>query len=281
MFFRQAATFAFAVLLIEGLFCHPVHAENEASDREVSSQAALDDESRPGWYMGRQIAPTMSAAHADWLIRDSREREEAPKKLLRLLKLQPGQQVCDFGCGNGFYTLPMAHRVGQKGKVYAVDIQQEMLDLLRDRAEPRNVQNLTFVLATETDPKLPDAKLDLVLMVDVYHELTRPAEVLRAVKKSLRPNGRLVLVEFREEDPEVPIRPLHKMSQAQVVKELTASGLRLVGQSNELPWQHVLSFGRIESSYPVVKLIPWGPTVSNSAAGTSGRPPAGVATPSE
>ena len=281
MFFRQAATIACGILLMEGIFCSPVFAEQEASDREVSSQATPRDGSRPGWYMGRQIAPTMSAAHADWLIRDSREREEAPKKLLRLLKLQRGQHVCDFGCGNGFYTLPMAYRVGPRGKVYAVDIQQEMLDLLRDRAEPRNLRNLAFVLATETDPKLPDRKLDLVLMVDVYHELTRPAEVLRAVKKSLRPNGRLVLVEFREEDPEVPIRPLHKMSQAQVMKEMTANGLRLVGQSNELPWQHVLFFGRIGSEYPVVKLQPWSPAVSNSPAGTSGRPPEGASTPSE
>ena len=129
---------------------------------------------RPGWYMGRQIAPTMSASGADWLIRETREREEQPRKLLAALQLRPGMQVCDFGCGNGYYTLKLADEVGPRGKVYAVDIQQEMLDLLEARAKPRGYENIEPVLATVGDSKLPRGTLDLMLMVDVYHELTDP-----------------------------------------------------------------------------------------------------------
>ncbi len=217
---------------------------------------------RPGWYMGRQIAPTMSASGAPWLTRQSREREEEPQKMLRSLEVKPGQQVCDFGCGNGYHTLQLASKVGPRGTVYAVDIQQEMLDLLQARAEPRGFTNIQPVLATSTDPKLPQGKLDLLLMVDVYHELFEPEVILRAIHASLNPTGRLVLVEFREEDPDVPILPLHKMSQAQVLKEITANRFKLVGQFDELPWQHVLMFAREDSPLPAKELVPWDPDQS-------------------
>jgi ubiquinone/menaquinone biosynthesis C-methylase UbiE len=210
-------------------------------------------------YMGRQIAPPMHFSGAGWLTRDSRVREEAPAKLLRALHLKPGQVVCDFGCGNGYYTVQLAKRVGPDGKVYAVDIQQEMLDLLAERASPRGLKNITPVLATPENPGLPAAIFDLVIMVDVYHELSQPAEVLAAVRASLKPKGRLVLVEFREEDPEVPILPLHKMSQGQVLKEVPPNGFKLVGQFDALPWQHVLEFGRDDSPLPAIELTPWQP----------------------
>lgn len=212
---------------------------------------------RPGWYMGRQIAPTMSASGAPWLTRQTREREEQPQKLLKALEVKPGQQVCDFGCGNGYHTLQLATRVGPKGTVFAVDIQEEMLDLLRQRAEPRGFTNIEPVLATATDPKLPAGKLDLLLLVDVYHELSEPDVILRAIHASLNSTGRVAVVEFREEDPEVPILPLHKMSQPQVVKELTANRFKLVGQFDELPWQHVLFFAREDSSLSEAKLVAW------------------------
>lgn len=231
--------------------------------------------------MGRQIAPTMSASGADWLIRESREQEEQPRLLLAALDLKKGQCVCDFGCGNGYYSLELARRVGAQGTVYAVDIQQEMLDLLTARAEPRSLKNIRPILATTTDPRLPKAKLDLVLMVDVYHELTHPANVLHAVHQSLNKTGRLVLVEFRAEDPEVPILPLHKMSQAQVMKEISANGFKLVSQFDKLPWQHVLLFARGDGPVPVVQLVPWRPQVSIElntpeipAASPGGAPPA-------
>jgi len=207
--------------------------------------------------MGRHIAPTMSASGAEWLIRKSRETEEQPRKLLKALQLQPKQQVCDFGCGNGYYTLQLAQRVGPQGKVFAVDIQQEMLTLLEQRAKPRGLSNIEPVLATLTDPNLPPRQLDLVLMVDVYHELAQPAVILKAVHQSLNSTGRIVLVEFREEDPDVPILPLHKMSQAQVMKEILANDFKLVGQFDELPWQHVLFFARSDSPLAGAELSPW------------------------
>jgi precorrin-6B methylase 2 len=216
----------------------------------------------PRSYMGRLIAPTMSADGAEWLTRKSRDREEQPRLLLAALELKKGQHVCDFGCGNGYYSLELARRIGPRGTVYAVDIQQEMLDLLQARAEPRGLKNVRPILCTATDPHLPKEKLDLVLMVDVYHELSHPEEVLKAVHDSLNKTGRLVLVEYREEDPDVPIRPLHKMSQPQVLKEAAANGYKLVGQFDKLPWQHVLFFARNDASVPVAPLVPWRPKVS-------------------
>ena len=262
MFNRIAARLPLLLSIAGLLIAWPVRAQIETADAIADSESELDSTERRGWYMGRQIAPTMSADGAEWLTRKSREREEAPHKLLRALQIRPGQHVCDFGCGNGYYTFQLALRVGPRGKIYAVDIQQRMLDLLRERAASRNIDNIAPVLATEIDPKLPTDKLDLVLMVDVYHELSQPAEVLAAVNKSLRANGRVVLVEFREEDPDVPIRALHKMSQSQVIKEIAASGFKLVGQFDELPWQHVLLFAREDSALPQVKLVPWRPAVS-------------------
>jgi ubiquinone/menaquinone biosynthesis C-methylase UbiE len=208
-------------------------------------------------YMGRQIAPPMHFSGAGWLTRASRVREENPAKLLEVLELKQGQVVCDFGCGNGYHTVQLAKRVGPKGLVYAVDIQQEMLDLLAERAAPRGLDNIKPVMATAEDPGLPPATFDLVLMVDVYHELSHPPEVLAVVRASLKPEGRLALVEFREEDPDVPILPLHKMSQAQVLKEVPPNGFKLVSQFDELPWQHVLQFARNDSPQPAIELKPW------------------------
>jgi ubiquinone/menaquinone biosynthesis C-methylase UbiE len=207
--------------------------------------------------MGRLIAPPMHYSGAGWLTRKTRTREEHPKKMLNSLDLKLGDVVCDFGCGNGYHTLELAKRVGPKGIVYAIDIQQEMLDLLAERATPRGLENIKPVLATAEDPGMPPGAFDLVLMVDVYHELSHPPEVLKLVRESLKPDGRLVLVEFREEDPEVPILPLHKMSQPQVLKELEPNGFKLVAHYDVLPWQHVLTFARDDSTLPKVELRPW------------------------
>lgn len=210
-------------------------------------------------YLGRTIAPTMHFSGAGWLTRPTRDQEEEPLKLLKSLKIQPGQTICDFGCGNGFHSLQLAKRVGPTGSVHAIDIQPEMLEMLRERAGPRGLANIKPVLATEEESGLVPGTFDMVLMVDVYHELSNPAEILAAVLKSLKPDGRLVLVEFREEDESVPILPLHKMSQPQVVKELEANGFKLVGQFDRLPWQHVLQFARHDSGLPEVALQPWRP----------------------
>ena len=193
--------------------------------------------------MGREIAVTMHYEGASWLVRESRDREEDTGTLLKALHLKQGQSVCDLGCGNGFYTVRMAKRVGERGTVYAVDIQPEMLTLLDARAKAAGLKNIKPLLGTRVDPALPTAQLDMVLLVDVYHELSNPEEVLHAIRSSLKPDGRLVLAEFRLEDPNVPIKLLHKMSKDQIRKEIVPAGFQLVEQFDELPWQHLMFFG--------------------------------------
>ncbi|MBZ0257602.1 class I SAM-dependent methyltransferase [bacterium] len=205
----------------------------------AQANVAIGDE-----YMGRTIAQTMHYTGAEWLLRESREREEATGDVIAHLGVKPGMAVCDIGCGNGFYTLKLAKLAGETGGVYAVDIQKEMLALLKKRAASAEISNITPVLSTQTDPKLPEGALDLVLMVDVYHEFSHPHEMLQAIRKSLKPNGRIALLEYREEDPEVPIKPLHKMSKRQILKEYAANGFQLAGEYDGLPWQHLMFFQR-------------------------------------
>lgn len=233
---------------------HCVIAQDVATEKltEPSQQRPAPPE-----YMGRQIAQTMHYAGAPWLVRESREREEECSKLLKALKIKPGQTVCDLGCGNGFYTLKLAKLVGPKGTVWAVDIQPEMLQLLDERATARGVTNLRPTLGVATSPNLPKGKIDLVLLVDVYHEFSHPQEMLTAIRDSLKSTGRVALVEYRTEDPDVPIKRLHKMSQQQVMKEYEANGFKLVEQYDELPWQHVFFFARDDSELEEAELKPW------------------------
>jgi len=195
-------------------------------------------------YMGRRIAPTMHWSGSEWLLRETRESEEHTTRMIAALDLRAGQVVCDFGCGVGYVTLPMAKLVLPEGRILALDLQPEMLVGLEKRAAEAGVTNVDRILSGPVDPKLRTASCDLVLMVDVYHELGYPEQVLRAVRASLKPGGRLVLVEFRAEDPEVPIKPEHKMTRAQVERELGANGFRLARAFEELPWQHMLFFAR-------------------------------------
>jgi ubiquinone/menaquinone biosynthesis C-methylase UbiE len=195
-------------------------------------------------YKGREIAQTMHYLGAPWLTRESRDREEDCKTMLAALHVKPGDVVCDLGCGNGFYTLKLAKLVGEKGRVIAVDIQREMLELLKDRAAEEKIGNIEPVLGTVVDPKLPEGAVDLVLLVDVYHEFSHPEQMLAAIRKSLKPAGRVALAEFRAEDPAVPIKPLHKMSKAQIMKEFPPNGFKLVEEFDKLPWQHLMFFQR-------------------------------------
>lgn len=208
----------------------------------LAEEAALAPAAKK--YFGREIATTMHFLGAPWLIRESRQREEDCEKLLAALKIKPGQTVCDLGCGNGFYALKLAELVGKEGRVVAVDIQPEMLGMLRATAEAAGIGNIEPVLGTEVDPRLPAKTFDLVLLVDVYHEFSHPAEMLAAIRKSLKPPGRIALAEFRAEDPNVPIKPLHKMSKQQILKEYKPNGYRLVEEYDDLPWQHLMFFGR-------------------------------------
>jgi ubiquinone/menaquinone biosynthesis C-methylase UbiE len=202
------------------------------------------------FYMGRRIAPAMTHLAANWLIRAERESEEDPAQMLGQLGLTPGMVVCDMGCGNGFYSLILAEKVGPTGKVLAVDIQPEMLQLLSRRAAESKRENIDMILGTVTDPKLPPGEVDLVLMVDVYHEFSHPREMLAAIRKSLKPEGRIALVEFREEDPSVPIKPEHKMSKRQILKEYTENGFKVSSEYDGLPWQHLMFLARDESWKP-------------------------------
>jgi ubiquinone/menaquinone biosynthesis C-methylase UbiE len=197
-------------------------------------------------YMGREIAVTMHYTGAPWLVRDTRQREEDCEQLLKVLKIKPGQVVCDMGCGNGFYSLPISELVGAEGQVLAVDIQSQMLSYLRSRARIAKANNIKPLLGTPVDPRLAPSSVDLMLLVDVYHEFSHPEQMLKAIRESLKPKGRVALVEFREEDPEVPILPLHKMSKAQIMKEFPANGFKLVEEYDKLPWQHLMFFERGE-----------------------------------
>jgi ubiquinone/menaquinone biosynthesis C-methylase UbiE len=195
-------------------------------------------------YKGREIAQTMHYLGAPWLTRESRDREEDCTTLLKALRIQPGDTVCDMGCGNGFYSLRIAPLVGDRGRVVAVDIQREMLEMLKEQAAAERVTNIETIHGTVIDPKLPRESIDLMLLVDVYHEFSHPEHMLAAIRKSLKPGGRIALVEFRAEDPDVPIKPLHKMSKEQIMKEFPPNGFTLVEEFDKLPWQHLMLFQR-------------------------------------
>jgi ubiquinone/menaquinone biosynthesis C-methylase UbiE len=192
----------------------------------------------------------MGVGGADWLEREEREREESPSKAIELLDLKPGMVVADIGAGVGYYTTRMAKRVGTTGKVYATDIQPEMLAMLRKRVDGQNLSNVEMVLGTESDPRLPANTFDLVLMVDVYHELAQPQRMLRKLRQTLKEDGRLVLLEFRKEDPYVPIRIEHKMSVSEAKLELEDEGFLLDKVIPGLPWQHILVFKKAPSAKP-------------------------------
>jgi ubiquinone/menaquinone biosynthesis C-methylase UbiE len=191
---------------------------------------------------GRHIAAVMGHEGASWLDRSEREAEEAPSKAIAALEIRAGQVVADVGAGSGYYSVRLARAVGENGRVYATDIQPEMLTLLKNKITAERLSNVEPVLGTETDPKLPAASVDLILMVDVYHELSRPQEMLRALKRALRPDARLVLIEFRKESAWVPIREEHKMSVREARLELEAEGYRFERNIDVLPWQHILVF---------------------------------------
>jgi cyclopropane fatty-acyl-phospholipid synthase-like methyltransferase len=194
----------------------------------------------PTHHMGREIAQTMHYTGAPWLVRESRQREEDCRLLLEALAIKKGQRICDLGCGNGFYTMELARRVGPEGIVYAVDIQPEMLRMLAHRAAEEGLTNIRPILGTVIDPRLPKGEVDMILCVDVYHEFSHPEPMLARMRESLAAGGQLVLAEFRAEDPAVPIKPLHKMSKAQIRRELEPAGFVVAREFDRLPWQHLV-----------------------------------------
>ncbi len=191
---------------------------------------------------GRRYAGVMGVGGAPWLERAEREDEERPKAAVRLLDLKPGMTVGDVGAGSGYYTELIARQVGPTGKVYATDIQPGMIQLLRQRIARAGLANVEALLSTGRESRLPDAALDMIILVDVYHEFSQPQEMLRQLRAALKPGGLLVLLEFRKEDPAVPIRAEHKMSVAEVRAELEPEGFRFEKVLPDLPWQHMLFF---------------------------------------
>ncbi len=218
-------------------------ASADAQDTTDDGQEAGDIPPAAEYYLGRKIAWTMSYHGAPWLMRDNREAEERTSQVLEQLQLKPGMVVCDMGCGNGYFTLPMAEQVGPTGKVLAVDIQPEMLQMLSRRVVEAGLENVDVILGSVVDPKLPEGEIDLLLMVDVYHEFSHPEQMLAAIRRSLKPDGVVALVEYRAEDPRIPIYPEHKMSKKQILKEYRANGFRLVRQYDGLPIQHLMFLG--------------------------------------
>jgi ubiquinone/menaquinone biosynthesis C-methylase UbiE len=212
-----------AVMLFVSLFCH-------AEDIHPITH--------------RRIAQVMGSGGADWLVRPEREAEEHPDEALDALKIPKGAAVADVGAGVGYFTWRLAERVGTSGVVYGEDIQPEMLDQLRKNMQDRHLENVHAVLGTIADAKLPKSSLDLVLLVDVYHEFSEPEKMLDSIRESLKPGGRLVLLEYRGEDPMVAIKPEHKMTVEQVRAEVQPEGFKFDRSIEVLPQQHIIVFRR-------------------------------------
>lgn len=204
------------------------------------------------FYMGREIAHVMGFRGIPWLERPIREEEESTSKLIKALELKPGMVVADIGAGSGVISVLMAKEIEPRGKVLAVDVQQEMLDALQVKCKRLKVTNIQPVLGKEKSPQLPPATVDLAIMVDVYHEFSFPHEMMLELSRAMKPGGRVVFVEYRKEDPEVPIKLVHKMSEAQVKREIGQSefGLKWSKTIDVLPRQHIIVFERVAVKKP-------------------------------
>ncbi|MGO9602359.1 MAG: class I SAM-dependent methyltransferase [Candidatus Binataceae bacterium] len=194
---------------------------------------------------GRQIAGITT--NPNWLDRSEREREEDPERALDLIGITPGMIVADVGAGSGYMTVRLARRVGPAGKVYANDLQPALLQIIADKAGAEHLSNITIVQGADDDTRLPAGAFDVVLLVDVYHEFSRPQAMLRSILRSLKPDGRMVLVEYRKEDPSIPIAELHRMSVAEARTEVEAEGFAFDGVIEGLPRQHIISFRKPKS----------------------------------
>ena len=253
----------FIITVIGSSYAQPPAVAEPATEAKAATDATADTpaqrprpvEKARKSYLGRVLAQPMSHQAAPWLIRDNRDEEERASESFKQLKLTAGMTVCDLGCGNGYWTLPMGRDVGETGRVLAVDIQPEMLKKLRVRAAKAKLQNIEPILGDVDDPNLPDGEVELLLMVDVYHEFSHPETMLWEIRNSLMDKGVVALLEYREEDPKVPIKPRHKMSKNQIMKEYEGNGFKLVREYNQLPWQHLMFFARDDSSLEKIEPI--------------------------
>ncbi len=241
-----ASTLIPLLVLVATLGCQAADGDGTAAQAstdtsDVYSQRAPSRDGIGKVYMGREISKVMGHRGASWLERPERADNERPDLVVDSLNLAPMDVVADIGAGTGYFTFPMVPQV-PRGRVFAVDIQPEMLDIMRERVQEQGIDNVSLVRGTIQDPNLPTDSIDVALMVDAYHEFSHPREMMQSLVKSLVPGGRVVLIEYRKEDPSVPIKPLHKMSEAQARKEMEAVGLRWVETKDMLPRQHFLVF---------------------------------------
>ncbi len=206
------------------------------------TRAEHDPDGIGKFYLGREIAHVMGPGGVPWLERANREIEERPQLTVAALEIQPGQTVADLGAGSGYYSFRIAPLVGERGSVLAIDVEPRMLRIIAERAKRDGIDNVTTVLATPSDPNLEPNSIDLLFMVDVYHELEFPFEVMTKAREALKPGGRVALIEYRAEDPAVMIKPVHKMSERQIIRELTAAGFRHRKTLRTLPLQHLVLF---------------------------------------
>ncbi|HTL54863.1 MAG TPA: methyltransferase domain-containing protein [Candidatus Limnocylindrales bacterium] len=213
-----------------------------ASTNRYEFRSVHDPDGIGKFYMDREIAYVMGHQGADWLERPEREEEEHTSQLVQQLHLRAGDVVADIGAGSGYLSRRLAREVGPSGKVLAEDIQPEMIGLLTNKMAELRITNVLPVLGTVTDPKLPPGSVDMVVMVDVYHEFDFPYEMMQAICRALKANGRVAFVEFRAEDPNVPIKPVHKMTEAQVKKEMSVLPLQWIETIRVLPRQHIILF---------------------------------------
>lgn len=226
----------------------PADASARRSDEAYTTQAVHDRDGIGKFYLGREIAHVMGHQGADWLERPERAEEERPDQLMKTLAIKPGQSAADIGAGTGYMTRRLSKEVGPQGKVFAVDIQPEMIELLKSKMAEAGITNVAPVLGTEQDPGLAPGSVDWVLMVDVYHEFAFPREMLKAIRSAMKPGGRIVFVEYRKEDEEVPIKLLHKMSEDQVRREAEANGFEWERTDESLPRQHIIVFRKPQGS---------------------------------
>lgn len=248
-FLRALPLLSLCAVLGWGLFNSREKADSSLPERneKTAKIAYTAGEASPDgigkFFHGREIAHVMGHPAIGWLERDEREREEAPSRAIDALELSPDAVIADLGAGSGYYSFRIAPKVPQ-GRVMAIDIQPEMLSFLKSRAAELGIANIVPHLGTIEDLKLPPASLDAALLVDAYHEFSHPCEMLASLFRSLKPGGKVFLLEFRAEDPRVPIKPLHKMTEAQARLELESAGFRFLSNRSQLPWQHFMVFER-------------------------------------
>lgn len=238
MLIRLFSLFFFFTLLTN---CEAQQGPSSTSTDETYTFSSSSRDGIGKYYLGREISHVMGHMGASWLERPEREKEENVSQAIQNMKLKPNEVIADIGAGSGYYAFRMAQQVPE-GKVLAVDLQPEMLDIMRQKIGKNKIKNVELIQGQEAKPNLAENSIDMAMMVDVYHELSYPKEVMQEIVSALKPNGRFILLEYRMEDPKVPIKRLHKMSLEQAVKEMKAVGLKLQENIDNLPWQHFMVF---------------------------------------